>query len=217
MALEESDTDTDDSQGDKHSFPEPPSIGEISTGNIIEGSRKRVQVHRIKVQDRTKDMIYYRIASLKTLQPPKNFKEIEYRPDAQEWFSAYNKELNGLEDIGKMEVVQYNHQAKVIPILELFSFKYDNILQKNICKVRFVARDDLQQHSTNFYSPVAGQLVFRFFIHIACYLQLFPIQQLDVSNAFIYGRLNNPIYISLPMGHEKKDGRKYVWKTSSSI
>ena len=45
-----------------------------------------------------------------------------------------------------------------------------------------------------------------------------PIQQLDVSNAFIYAQLPQPVYIQLPKGHPKyTQSNHQVWKTSAAI
>ena len=38
-----------------------------------------------------------------------------------------------------------------------------------------------------------------------------------VSAAFLYSRMNKPIYIDLPKGHKKKDGFSNVWETYSAI
>ena len=44
------------------------------------------------------------------------------------------------------------------------------------------------------------------------------ISQIDISTAFIYGRLPDYIYIALPLGHDKRrSDKQLVWRTKASI
>ena len=116
-----------------------------------------------------------------------------------------------------MQVVPTPQGKEIIKILELFVVKYDNLENKHKAKVRFVARGDLVKDEKRYYSPVASHVAMRLFTIICVGLKMIPIQQLDISNAFIYGRLKENIYIQLPKGHPEKDGQRKVWMTQSSI
>eukprot|EP00924_Labyrinthula_sp_SR-Ha-C_P000465 snap_masked-scaffold_103-processed-gene-0.20-mRNA-1 protein AED:1.00 eAED:1.00 QI:0/-1/0/0/-1/1/1/0/171 len=77
---------------------------------------------------------------------PKSYFQIKNKPEAEKWHKAYNKELNKLVKNGKIELVKkVNIDTKtVIPIIELYTKKTDNISKEQIYKCRFVARGDMQ-------------------------------------------------------------------------
>ena len=116
-----------------------------------------------------------------------------------------------------MEIVPTPQGTKLTKLMELFVVKFDNIQQKYISKVRFVARGDLEASSRKHYSPVASQLALRLFLITSIQAGYQPIQQLDVSNAFIYGRLDDYKYIQLPAGHPSKHNQDFCWRTRCSI
>ena len=103
-----------------------------------------------------------------------------------------------------MTVTALPPNKKPINILELFSVKFENVLNKKLCKVRFVASGDLLVKKSIFFSPVASQVGLRVFLIMAMLHGYRKIAQLDVSTAFIYGRLDDFIYITLPIGHPKR-------------
>ena len=192
----------------------PPDYSEVSTNNILQYSRRQQGVHRLLQQQ-----LYYlhTVAITKTTIPPKNYHSIKYRGDKDLWEAAYMKELMNLQQIGHMSVIDKPKNQEIIKLLELFVRKYDNINNKWIAKVRFVARGDLQATDKNFFSPVASQVALRLFIFMTVFLQFKQIRQLDISNAYIYGRLTDFIYIQLPQGHPAAKHKNKVWKTKCSI
>ena len=72
--------------------------------------------------------------------PPRNYYEIQNRADKSIWLQAYQKELFAFEKVGQMETVPRPKHKTVIPILELFSWKVDQISEEKIAKVRIVAQ-----------------------------------------------------------------------------
>ena len=156
------------------------------------------------------------MAASQTAVPPKSYRSIAKRADKDAWYAAYQKELASLTEVGRMEVVPRRRNAPVIPLLELFVVKYDNIADQFIGKCRFVARGALQPKYGNFYAPVANTVSFRLFLALSTRYSA-PIRQLDVSTAFLYGRLKEPIHLELPSGHPQRNGNKVVWRTSTAV
>ena len=115
-----------------------------------------------------------------------------------------------------MEVVPRPRSASVIPLLELFVVKCDNIADQFIGKCRFVARRDLQPKYGSFYAPLANTASFRLFLALSTRYSA-PIRQLDVSTAFLYGQLEHPIHLELPVGHPQRTGQYMVWRTSTAV
>eukprot|EP00924_Labyrinthula_sp_SR-Ha-C_P000115 snap_masked-scaffold_39-processed-gene-1.34-mRNA-1 protein AED:1.00 eAED:1.00 QI:0/-1/0/0/-1/1/1/0/120 len=102
-------------------------------------------------------MDYAAAATSKDNSIPKTYFQIKNKPGAKEWLTVYDKELNKLINIGKMGLVSRSNikSENVIPIMEMFTKKKDNITNTNIFKCRFVAHGDLQQEYLKFYSPTA--------------------------------------------------------------
>ena len=185
---------------------------EISSSNILNYSRRQM-----RSMTGAKVMKVYKVSREKSTSPPKSFNSIRHRSDRDSWYEAYFKELNNLQEIGKMQVVRRPTDKELVKLLELFTYKHDNLKDEVIPKVRFVARGDLLERNRTYYSPVASQIALRMFISLTVSSRFLPIQQMDISNAFIYGRLPEPIYIQLPQGHPSKEQNFKVWKTWSSI
>jgi len=95
-------------------------------------------------------------------------------------------------------------------------WKDDPILEKKYPKVRIVARGDKETNLINYYSPVASMTGFRIFIVLAGRFK-FKIRQLDVSTAFLNGRLSEPVYLDLPLGHPERRGNSKVWCSYTAI
>ena len=102
---------------------------EINKNNIIQGPRKRQRINIIS-KAKWKHLRRQFIKQIKTIAPPKNFFQIKYREDKNDWIAAYNKEINNLEQVGEMTVTALPPNKKPIKILELFSVKFDNPKQK---------------------------------------------------------------------------------------
>ena len=120
---------------------ETPNYAEVTTANILPAGCTRRALA---------------ISIAKTTSPPKGYSEIKTRNDKDKWYEAYNKELTSLNTIGNMKVVPRPKNAPVIPLLELFTVKYDNVLSEYIGKCRFVARGDLAPKYGNYYVPIIG-------------------------------------------------------------
>ena len=183
----------------------------VEESNIISEKRNR----RPKKIFDPSDIAKKAIVKMSKLQAPKRFAEIEYRPDKEEWLKSYYKEINSLETIGDFEIIDRNEVPsgrQILPVLELFTVKSDG--RK---KSRIVVRGDLQkERNLEVYSPTANVESVRLIIAVVANFG-WKLRQLDVSNAYLHGRTKEPTFIELPSGHEKRDGKRKVYKTFSSI
>ena len=186
--------------------PGPPDYAEISAANIVSTTRTR----------KPPSIFAYRLAVVSGLTPPTSFEQIRHRADQSDWLDAYYREITNIETIGSFEIVPRPTSSTVVPILELFTSKFDNILKRSIAKCRIVARGDTQPKRWDVYSPVAGVTALRLFCTVTTYFEC-RMSQMDVSGAFLYGKLKHPIYLELPRGHKMRRGRGMVWKTHTAL
>ena len=108
-----------------------------------------------------------RLALLKSTKPPKSCGELHHRSDKDEWLQAHAKELTNLQEIDNMKIVSKPKNAQIIQLLELFVVKHNNLTQKTIPKVRFVARGDILKDSKAYFSAVASQVAVRIFVYLS--------------------------------------------------
>ena len=190
-----------------------PRLDEIDIVNIIPNLRRNRGVRMLRVSS----VVYAcRVAITSTTLPPKNFAQIAGRPDADLWRQAYFDAIQSLQTTANMTVVKRPHDARIIPILEIFTTKRDGISGFWKAKCHIVGRGDLQFTPTTYFAPVASIVALRLFIFFSSCFQT-SIHQLDVKTAFLYGRLCKPIYLQLPVGHPSRSESKKIWKTSTAV
>ena len=74
----------------------------------------------------------------------------------------------------------------------------------------------MQQSIGDSYALVALIFTFRLFISIGTLFET-SIRQVDVTSAYLYGKLTTSIYIALPAAHPRKHGNSNVWKSGSPL
>ena len=88
-----------------------------------------------------------------------------------------------MTDIGKMKVTKKQETAQVIPILEMFNTKEDNLTIENNFKCKFIARGHLEKSNEvkNLDRPVCSLGVTRVFIALCTYFNG-TLRQADVTS-----------------------------------
>eukprot|EP00924_Labyrinthula_sp_SR-Ha-C_P000148 snap_masked-scaffold_39-processed-gene-2.63-mRNA-1 protein AED:0.47 eAED:0.47 QI:0/-1/0/1/-1/1/1/0/1363 len=148
---------------------------------------------------------------------PKSYFQIKNKPQSEKWFQDYDKELNKLINVGKMKLKKKSEvkENNVIPIMELYSKKTDNISKEEIFKCRFVARGDLQDEFLKYYSPTAKMEFIRLFIFVVASKNWKWIQ-VDIGNAFLNATLDRLYYYVLPQ-KLRRMYPNYVWESKQAL
>ena len=119
---------------------------------------------------------------------PRSFEEDSRSQSATEWLDSYFNEMLGIEKIGNFTVIATPRNQQILQLMELFSLKYDPISRKMKYKVRIIVRGCLEKNSIALtFAPVTVASTIRLIIAVAGIHGLI-VYQLDVKNAFLYGR-----------------------------
>ena len=109
--------------------------------------------------------------------------------------------------------------VQILPLLEMFSIKYDALSGLLLPKSRFCIRGDKEKsedgRKVGLYSPVVSSDVIR---TLFCIVVLFAlkIRQMDIRTAFLNGSTPKTYYVQLPLGHPLRK-RGYVWASDVSV
>ena len=138
-----------------------------------------------------------------------------------EWQQAMEEEYRALEKNGTWELVQRPGQRSVVSGKWCFRAKTDAAGKITRYKARYVARGFTQRPGIDFdetTSPVVSLTSLRTVLAVATSLDM-EIKQLDVDSAFLYGTLEEEIYLEQPAGFEKSgpNGEQLVCRLRKAI
>ncbi|KAG7571875.1 Reverse transcriptase RNA-dependent DNA polymerase [Arabidopsis suecica] len=122
---------------------------------------------------------------------------------SEKWTRAANEELQALEQ-NKTWIVESLPQGKnVVGCKWVFTIKYNPDGSVERYKARLVAQGFTQQEGIDYmdtFSPVAKLASVKLLLGFAA-AKGWSLTQMDVSNAFLHGELDEEIYMSLPQGY----------------
>jgi hypothetical protein len=140
---------------------------------------------------------------------PRSIAEANKSEEADRWYEARTKELQGLEDMGAWELVDPPAGANILRSLWAFALKLnpDNTIER--FKARLVIDGSQQKAGIDFedtFASTAGRTTVRTFFAVSVALG-WVVHQLDVSQAFLYGQIDKEVYMYQPPGHRDGTGR----------
>ena len=137
--------------------------------------------------------------------------------EAEKWRVAMQKELDALEVMDTWTLVPIPEKRNIVKNKWVFKIKTkgDGTLER--FKARLVAKGFTQAPGLDYgetYAPVGRYATSRVLMCIASQKN-WEIHQMDVSNAFLYGTLDEDIYMEQPTGFE--DGTHRVCKLKKAL
>ncbi|KAH9796154.1 retrovirus-related pol polyprotein from transposon RE1 [Citrus sinensis] len=155
------------------------------------------------------------VTNLSGVQIPKNIQEAL---EDSKWRQAVIEEMSALEQMGTWELVQKPEGKVPVGCKWVFTVKYRSDGSIERYKARLVAKGFTQTYGIDYqetFAPVAKLNTIRVLLSLAANLD-WPLQQLDVKNAFLNGDLAEEVYMELPPGFDK-EGRGLVCRLKKSL
>ncbi|KAL1199181.1 Retrovirus-related Pol polyprotein from transposon TNT 1-94 [Cardamine amara subsp. amara] len=186
--------------------PEVLDNNEISTNYVMSGkqwNRKDVDINEIfaykvalEIMDTCEDL------------EPTSIYECTQRNDWIKWKEAINVELNSLKKRNVFgPIIRTPLDIKPVGHKWVFVRKRNENNEIVRHKARLVAQGFTQRPGIDYeetYSPVVDATTFRFLISLAIKENL-DMRLMDVVTAYLYGPLDNEVYMKVPEGIELKD------------
>lgn len=137
-------------------------------------------------------------------QVPRSYAEAMQSKESRQWLAAMKEELTSLKENETWELVDRPAGVKVIQNRWVFRVKPSNDDNNRRFKARLVAKGYVQQKGIDYdetFSPVARYDTVRMLLVIAASKKL-KVKQFDVKTAFLYGTLEEEVYLEQPEGFE---------------
>ncbi|KAL0322188.1 UNVERIFIED_CONTAM: Retrovirus-related Pol polyprotein from transposon RE1 [Sesamum calycinum] len=140
------------------------------------------------------------MTALSTVHEPKHFLQAK---GCSEWEKAMKEELDALERNNTWEIVDLPPGKKPIGSKWVYKVKLRPDGSVDRYKARLVAKGYNQVEGVDYvdrFSPVAKAVTVRLLLAVAS-SKNWPIQQIDINNAFLHGFLDEDIYLTAPDGY----------------
>jgi len=136
---------------------------------------------------------------------PTNYAEAQ---DTKEWCEAVDAEIGAMEKTNTWEITTLPKGKKAVGCKWVFTLKFlaDGNLERY--KARLVAKGYTQKEGldyTDTFSPVAKMTTIKLLLKVSASKKWF-LKQLDVSNAFLNGELEEEIFMKIPEGYAERKG-----------
>ena len=150
---------------------------------------------------------------------PKTVREARASPDKTKWMNAMEKEIESLQLNNVWDLVEMPRGRKPVGSKWVFKLKVgaDGLVYQH--KARLVAQGFSQKYGCDYeetFSPVARFESLRALIAIAVQNNL-KLHQMDVTTAFLNGKLDEEVYMEQPEGFVVKNKEDLVCKLKRSI
>ena len=149
---------------------------------------------------------------------PKTYEDVLNHEDKDEWLQAMREEIDCMEDCNAWTLIENNDNKRVIDTKWVFKLKIDPINNEKRYKARLVARGFSQKFGEDYdevFAPVVRQETWRTLLTISG-IKNYHVKHFDIKTAFLYGDLEETIFIKQPKGFENKN-KNFVCKLNKSL
>ena len=127
--------------------------------------------------------------------------------NVNQWMKAVNEELKSMETNKVWKIMKNPGKIKPLKSKWVFKLKEDEYGNPIRYKARLVAKGYLQKPGVDYdetYSPVAKLTTLRIVLAVGVHKNMY-FHQLDVKTAFLYGDLDENVYLNVPEGMQVEE------------
>jgi hypothetical protein len=194
-------------------------VGNVGPSNVVQGSRTKRPTEKARQQayftdlDRPEELPGYHAAFAAGIQygrgrlhrdqmppPPRTWKDLQTHPYREGFHTAATKEYQDLERRNTFKSVPKTSKMTTIPLIWVFTYKFDTDGYLVKFKARLCVRDDLQPLTNQ--DNYAATLAARTFRALMATTAAFNLEtwQADAVNAFTNSDLDETVYCDCPEG-----------------
>lgn len=155
------------------------------------------------------------VATFEAAEDPHSYEEAMKREDKKEWIKAMQEEIDSLKKNEVYDLID-RPQGNIVTNKWVLKIKRKPNGEIERYKARLVARGFSQVHGIDYsetYAPVANMISIRMLFAYAAMTQL-KMAQFDVKTAFLYGDLDETVYMEQPEGFEEPGNKVCLLKKS---
>ena len=202
-------------------FPEVPNHGSQSPNDTDHDQQLNPTELRRLTRERKKPDFYGQeyCNICKVPKSPISYQEAAVGPDKEKWEVAMNTEMESLKENDVWDLVEPPVGQKIIGCKWVYKIKTGEDGSVQRYKARLVAQGFTQKYGTDFdetFCPVVRQESLRLLMALSVQHGL-TLHQIDVTTAFLNGKLDKKVYMHQPNGYVCKGKEKYVCKLTKSI
>ena len=190
----------------------PEEVKDQSTGSSWGSFLNRIRKPPSYLKDYVTDVELYSMFTA-----PQTYAEAVQSEKSVEWRKAMDSEIASLKENQTWEVVDLPKGAKALPCKWVYRVKETQDGRIDRYKARVVIKGFSQRYGIDYretFSPVAKLATIRSILSVAANENL-HLSQFDVTTAFLYGHLEEEIYMKQPEGYE--EGEEKVCKLQRSL
>ena len=196
--------------------------GDTEVGGDVVNQQNDVEpVPRRSERARRRPEYYAEGASIAAdgIEEPTSYQGAVASPNRSKWEEAMQAEMRSLESNNVWELVELPEDRKVVGSKWVYKVKVDSDGRMERCKARLVAQGFSQRRGDDYdetFSPVVRMESLRAVVGLAVRNGL-SLHQLDVTTAFLNGRLEEVVYMRQPEGFVAEGSEHLVCRLKRSI
>jgi len=163
--------------------------------------------------------LFMRLAEIRQTEYPLTYREAIGRADAHRWLEAMESEISSIQENETYELTRLPPGRKPIGSRWVYTIKPAINSQPERYKARLVAKGFTQIEGIDFeetFAPVAKAVSIRAFFSIIANRD-YEMTQIDVVTAFLYGKLDEEIYVRQPEGFIDENRPDAVWRLNKAL
>ena len=213
-------TTADDRQIDEQSSQDALVLRKPSKGRVIQEIAQGIRTLPKRQSITPKRFqVYELIAEATTNGTPKTFKQAMQSSEGPLWKEAMESELSSQQENGTWTLTPLPANKNCVSSKWVFTHKRDVHGKIIRHKARLVAVGTTQRYGVDYddtFAPVVRWETIRLLLSIGLQ-NSWPVDQLDVTTAFLYGEIDYDIYMRQPPGFIDPKHPNYVCKLKKSI